>query len=197
MKVLATIIFLGGFTWSSLWFYPDQQGQRLWQRGQFAKAAQTFQDPMRAGAAWFRAGEFKKAERSFARMTSPEAVYNRANCQVMLGKYEAAVENYDRAIKKRPDFEDAKINREIAVIRGQRVVQEGGDLGDQQEGDDQIKFDKQKPGGQQTTVQIQQPISDAAMQAMWLRRVQTKPADFLKAKFAYQDVAPQAEGESK
>jgi Ca-activated chloride channel family protein len=24
------------------------------------------------------------------------------------------------------------------------------------------------------------------MQAMWLRRVQTRPADFLRAKFAYQ-----------
>ncbi|HIE98204.1 MAG: hypothetical protein ABGZ53_25045 [Fuerstiella sp.] len=31
-----------------------------------------------------------------------------------------------------------------------------------------------------------QPLSDSAMQALWLRRVQTKPADFLKAKFAYQ-----------
>ncbi|SDP77385.1 hypothetical protein [Desulforhopalus singaporensis] len=29
-------------------------------------------------------------------------------------------------------------------------------------------------------------LSDAEMRAMWLRRVQTKPADFLRAKFAYQ-----------
>jgi Ca-activated chloride channel family protein len=31
------------------------------------------------------------------------------------------------------------------------------------------------------------------MQALWLRRVQTRPADFLRAKFAYQQAA-QAEG---
>jgi len=29
-------------------------------------------------------------------------------------------------------------------------------------------------------------LSDRALQAMWLRRIQTKPADFLRAKFAYQ-----------
>ena len=31
-----------------------------------------------------------------------------------------------------------------------------------------------------------QSAGDAEMQAMWLRRVQTEPADFLRAKFAYQ-----------
>ena len=39
-----------------------------------------------------------------------------------------------------------------------------------------------------------QPLSDSEMQALWLRRVQTKPADFLKAKFAYQLSAREQEG---
>ena len=30
------------------------------------------------------------------------------------------------------------------------------------------------------------PLSDDQLRALWLRRVQTKPADFLRAKFAYQ-----------
>jgi Ca-activated chloride channel family protein len=30
------------------------------------------------------------------------------------------------------------------------------------------------------------PASDADLQATWLRRLQTTPGDFLKAKFAYQ-----------
>jgi len=29
-------------------------------------------------------------------------------------------------------------------------------------------------------------MSDASIRALWLRRVQTKPADFLRARFAYQ-----------
>lgn len=29
-------------------------------------------------------------------------------------------------------------------------------------------------------------MSDEAVRALWLKRVQTRPADFLRAKFAYQ-----------
>ena len=60
-------------------------------------------------------------------------------------------------------------------------------MGDQKLGADDIVFDKSKrSGGQETETDATQPLSDSAMQAMWLRRVQTKPADFLRAKFAYQ-----------
>ena len=60
-------------------------------------------------------------------------------------------------------------------------------MGDQKIGADEIKFDnKKKSEGQDTETQGDQPLSDSAMQALWLRRVQTKPAEFLKAKFAFQ-----------
>jgi Ca-activated chloride channel family protein len=64
---------------------------------------------------------------------------------------------------------------------------QGGDAGDQRLGTDKVVFDKKKSsGGQDTEVASDKAASNAAIQSMWLRRVQTKPADFLKAKFAYQ-----------
>ena len=42
------------------------------------------------------------------------------------------------------------------------------------------------PGGEDSTVQAAMPMSDEAVRALWLKRVQTRPADFLRAKFAYQ-----------
>ena len=60
-------------------------------------------------------------------------------------------------------------------------------MGDQKLGADDVVFDKKmESGGQETATEGAQPLSDSAMQALWLRRVQTKPAEFLKAKFAYQ-----------
>ena len=60
-------------------------------------------------------------------------------------------------------------------------------MGDQKLGADEITFDKSNNAeGQETEMTGKQPLSDAQMQAMWLRRVQTKPAEFLKSKFAYQ-----------
>ena len=54
-------------------------------------------------------------------------------------------------------------------------------------GTDEIVFEKSKnAGGQETETEAAQPLSDSDMQALWLRRIQTKPADFLKVKVAYQ-----------
>jgi Ca-activated chloride channel family protein len=195
MKTLVALAIVGAITWWSLWFTPDQQGQRLMNRGEFQAAAETFRDPMRQGVAWFRAGEFEKAEQSFARLGTADAEFNRGNCLIMRGKYEEAVERFDRALELNPELEAARINRNIAIARAKLVEKKGGDMGQQEIGADEIVFDKnKKSGGQDTETEGSQPLSDSEMQALWLRRVQTKPADFLKAKFAYQLSAGEQEG---
>ncbi|GAB6048074.1 tetratricopeptide repeat protein [Methyloparacoccus murrellii] len=186
MKLSWLLATITGFSWTSLWYTPDQAGQQRLQQGDFQAAAETFRDPMRQGVAWFRGGEFAKAEQAFAHVAIPEAEFNRGNCLVMLGQYEAAVARYDRALELRADWDDARINRDIAVARARLVERKGADMGDQKLGADDITFEKgHKSGGQDT--QVEAPaLSGAEMQALWLRRVQTKPADFLRAKFAHQ-----------
>ena len=72
---------------------------------------------------------------------------------------------------------------------------EGGDMGDQKIGADDVVFDKnKKQGGQDTETEASEPLSDSAMQEMWLRRVQTKPADFLRSKFSFQLATGENEG---
>ncbi len=117
----------------------------------FSGCGETFRDPMRQGVAWFRAGEFEKAEQAFARLATPEAEFNRGNCLIMRGKYEAAIERFDRALELRPGWTDAQANREIAVARAKLTKQKGGDMGDQKIGADDIVFDKNKKSGGQET----------------------------------------------
>jgi len=173
-------------TWTGLWLTPDQAGQRYFHEGKFAQAATAFQDPLWQGTAWYRAGEFEKAVQAFARVPSAEGKYNEGNAWLMLGKYDKAIASYDLALKQHPKWKIAEENRTLAKAREAKRKQEGGDLGDQKEGADQIQFDKSKKGGQETQVDGAKATSDAAVQAIWLRQVQTKPADFLKAKFSYQ-----------
>lgn len=187
---MRTAAVLLAISWISLWLTRDQQGRRLMKRESFAEAAETFSDPMWRGVAWYRAGEFEKATQAFARVSSAEANYNLGNCWVLLGKYDKAVASYDRALGERPDWMEARENRDLAVARAKLLEQKGGDMGDQQIGADEIVFDKDKKrGGQDTEVAGEQAMSDAAVQAIWLRQVQTKPADFLKAKFAFQQAS--------
>ena len=69
-------------------------------------------------------------------------------------------------------------------------------MGDQKLGADEIVYDKDKKSGGAETEDEGAPMSNADMQAMWLRRVQTKPADFLRAKFAFQLASGDTAGEN-
>ena len=194
MKFVVILGMIAGVAWWTPWFTADQYAQRLMERGDDEMAAKTFHDPMWQGIAWYRAGEFEQAMQAFARQATPEAEFNRGNCLVMLGKYNEAVERYDRALELQPGWNDAIVNRDLASARAKLLDSSGGDMGDQKLGVDDFTFDKKEPGGQDTEVSAGDALSDASMQSLWLRRVQTKPADFLRAKFAYQlaiDVDPE------
>jgi Ca-activated chloride channel family protein len=183
--VLAAIAWQVG--WSNLWSTPDQRGRHLMAEKRYAEAAAAFADPMWQGVARFRAADFKEAAQVFGGMDTAEAAYDQGTALIMLGKYDEAVARFDRALALRPGWADAEANRTLARLRAERVRQTGGEAGDQREGADQIVYDRDKKdqGGQETTVSGA-PMTDEAVRALWLKRVQTHPADFLKARFAYQ-----------
>jgi Ca-activated chloride channel family protein len=175
--------------WSDLWMSADQRGRYLFERGRYADAAGAFFDPMWRGAAQFRAGDFKAAEQTFAGIDTAESAYDQANALVMLGKYQDAVGRYDRAIELRPGWRRAQANRHIAQLRAEQMKAPGADAGDQREGADAIVYDKdakKQPGGQDTRTTGAAAMGDDAVRALWLKRVQTRPADFLRARFGYQ-----------
>jgi Ca-activated chloride channel family protein len=187
---MKALVVVAAFTWVGLWFTQDQQGQRLFEQGEYAQAAETFRDPMWQGVAWYRAGDFKKAVQIFARVDTAEAHYNQGNAWLMQGKYELAITNYDRALTMRHDWKEALENRALAAARAKKVKQTGGDMGDQKIGADKMVFDKNaKNEGQDTEVTGSEALSDEQIQALWLRRVQTRPADFLRSKFSFQQAS--------
>ena len=160
-------------------------------RQQYAEAAKHFHDPLWQGVALYRDGHFKEAAAAFARVDSPEAAFDRGNALVMLGKYSDAIESYDHALQHRPDWHEPSANRALAEARRQRLEppkDDASDTGGQLEADAIIFDDRPQQSGdpQQVEVVTGGDLSDAQLQALWLRRVQTRPADFLRAKFAYQ-----------
>lgn len=178
--------------WSGWWLTPDQQGQRYFQQNQFEQAAESFHDPLWIGSSWYRAGEFKKAAQQFARGTSAEAWFNQGNARLMLGEYDAAIDCYDQALEQRQDWPEAVENRSIAVARAKALEMKGGDMTGGMLGADEIVFDNNAKSSEQTEeVSGGDPMSDQEIQALWLRRVQTQPADFLRSKFAMQQAQRQ------
>ena len=172
------------------WFLtPDQQGQRLFDRGEYAEAAQKFTDPARIGAALFAAKDFEGAAAVFGRQAGPEGPYNRGNALVFLGRYEEAIAAYDQALAQRPDWREARENRAIARVRLEALAPAESDAGGTggQLGADEIVMDNSgrvAASGEEQVIEAEDEVRDeASLRALWLRRVDTRPADFLAAKF--------------
>lgn len=180
----------------NLWSSPDQRADQLFHANRFDDAAKGYQDPYRRGVALYRAGNFKEAAAAFATVATPEAAFDRGNALTMLGKYADAITSYDRALSLRPGWIEAEENRAVAVVRRDHMTFTGGDETGGQVKADKIVFEKGKNSqpGQKTEVAGGDPLSDEELRGLWLRRVQTKPADFLRAKFAFQTQA--SEGKS-
>jgi Ca-activated chloride channel family protein len=177
--------------WRDLWRTPDQQAQRLFDAGDYAAAATRFTDPMRIGTAWYRAGDFDRAAAAFGQLASAEGHFNRANALLLQGEYEDAIAAYDQALAQQLDWQLARANRAIAVARQERLAppdDDAGGTGGMLEADE-IVFDTsgrtEDAKGEQTT-EGGAGLTDAQMRDLWLRRVETRPADFLRARFTSQ-----------
>lgn len=179
--------------WSlnDLFITPDQRGRLLMAKKEFGKAAEVFQDPMQRGTALYLNGDFKAAASAFSQADTVVALYNRGNALLMTGKYDAAISAYQEALKQRPEWPAARDNLALARIRKEKIKAPDDDAGGTKgklEADEFVFDNRAKSAADDQQEQIAggEQFSDQAMRALWLRRVETKPADFLRAKFAYQ-----------
>jgi Ca-activated chloride channel family protein len=109
----------------------------------------------------------------------------------MHGKYDDAIASYDIALQRRLDWPEATTNRALAQARRQLLQppqDDAGGTGGELQADDIVFDDRPTQGADAQAVESVAggQVSDEQLQALWLRRVQTQPADFLRAKFAYE-----------
>ena len=79
------------FSWLDLWMTHDQQGRYYFQKADYKKAAEKFDDPLWRGFALARAGDYDAALNAFALSESAESWYNQGDALAHLGKYPEAV----------------------------------------------------------------------------------------------------------
>lgn len=172
------------------WRTADQRGDQLLAEKRFAEAAKVYADPWGIGVAQYRDGQFEAAAKTFKRVPGADGAFNQGNAWLMHGQYDEAIESYDRALGFHPGWKEAEENKALAMARKDMLEASAKNRAEDQTGAytaDKIVFDQKgddKTG--QPTEMNGQKMSDAELRALWLRRVQTTPGDFLRAKFAYQ-----------
>jgi Ca-activated chloride channel family protein len=196
--LLAAALAVGTWRNPEFWQSAEHRGDRLMAKHRYADAAKAYQDPWRIGVAQYRDSQFENAAKTFARVPGAEGAFNAANAWLMHGQYERAIAGYDKALGMRPGWKDALDNKQLAIARRDLLNASGKDR-DQESAEaykpDEVVMDQK---GEDQAGEKKEPgegaSDDAALQATWLRRVKTRPQDFLKAKFAWQAQA-QAQGQ--
>jgi Ca-activated chloride channel family protein len=194
LLVVALVLIVGTMRNPNFWRTPDQRGDALLRNGKFAEAAKVYADPTRIGVAQYRNGDFETAAKTFARVPGAIGAFDQGNAWLMHGKYDAAVASYDRALGFRAGWQDAEENKALALARRAKIEAAGSDRdkeqtlsNDEDSKPDDIAFDRKGEDKKGEPVELAGgELSDKELSATWLRRVQTTPGDFLRAKFAYQ-----------
>lgn len=145
------LISLTLLTWAT-WAQADDNliAHRLFQQESYAEAAEIYTDPAWKGIALFKSDQWWRATEAFMRADDHKSLHNLGNTYVKMGYYALALEAYQMALSKQPDFEDAAFNadlmRKLLSLdkdgEGQSALQRKGEEIDrvESEGDEQ-------PGG--------------------------------------------------
>lgn len=195
------------------WFYTrDERGLNAYNKQQYKKAAEQFNDPTWRGVANYRRGAYQQAIQDF-NQHDPLSLYNRGNAHAHLGEYQQAIEAYEQALKLKPNFPDcahnlellkklSKQNKQAANQKKQGQQKQNQKNKDQQkqqasnqkkneqqkqQASNQKKNEQQKNKSQKENKQANQQMAKRKQEKdqshkQWLRRIPDDPGGLLKNK---------------
>ncbi|MDX8384658.1 MAG: VWA domain-containing protein, partial [Ghiorsea sp.] len=157
--LLITLCFLyqpnpaQAFAWQDLWQTQHQQAQSLLQQEEYAKAAQTFQDPAWKAAAAYKNKDYEAALNTLNTIEQPSAddSYNKGNALAQLGRLDEAIAAYDQALQHEANHADAKSNKALLekLKEKQQKEQDGEKKGEDEQQQDGKKSDKSQKSSQE------------------------------------------------
>lgn len=134
----------------------EQRAQQLYQKEQYEQAANLSKDPLRQGSALYRNGDYEAAADVFAQQPSPEAQYNLGNALAHQQQYDAAIEAYENALEKRPDWSEAAENKRLVEQLKEQNSDSSDGSGESSEKSDSQNDDSKSDSEQNNNEQDQQ-----------------------------------------
>ena len=98
------------------WYTRDYQGELWYEKGNFEKAAELFQDPSHKAAAYFKAGDYQSAAEMLADDTTATGKFNYGLALSQLGLYDEAMDAFGQAADKDPALKE-KADQNIDATR--------------------------------------------------------------------------------
>jgi Ca-activated chloride channel family protein len=148
--------------WQNLWRTQDQQAQYLYEQENFQGAAEKFKNSQWQASAHYKAEDYEKALQAFKQDNSATGLFNQGNSLAQLQKIDEAIEAYQQALAKNPDFNEAKENlANLEAIKKQQQEQQQQNSQDGADNSDENKqsnnsSEQQKQQGSDSNQEQQQ-----------------------------------------
>ncbi|MCY0966498.1 VWA domain-containing protein [Parathalassolituus penaei] len=127
--------------WQDLWKTPDQQGAELLQQDP-AAAASRFENRDWKGTAAYKAGDYATAAQAFNNPGNADSLYNQGNALARSGDLQGAINAWDKALELNPDMDDARFNRKQAEDLLKKQQDQQNQQGQNQNSKDQNSKDQ-------------------------------------------------------
>ena len=150
--------FFNIYTAEASWFLNDnQEALHDFEKQNYAEAAEKFTDTQWKGAAAYKNGDYEAAYENFLQKTDATALYNQGNALAKGGKIAEAIKKYEEALKKQPDFADAKFNLEYLKKQQQQKNQQNQQQ-KQEKNKQKQKQQNEQQNTNENTAQQKQPL---------------------------------------
>ena len=98
------------FEFKDLLYTQAYQAQKEFDSGNYSEAAKGFEDPVRKGVAYFKAGDYISARIAFERDSTNMGLYNLGLTYAKLGELEKSREIFEQVLKRDPSNKNASSN---------------------------------------------------------------------------------------
>lgn len=150
--------FFNIYTAEASWFLNDnQEALHDFEKQNYAEAAEKFTDTQWKGAAAYKNGDYEAAYENFLQKADATALYNQGNALAKGGKIAEAIKKYEEALKKQPDFADAKFNLEYLKKQQQQKNQQNQQQ-KQEKNKQKQKQQNEQQNTNENTAQQNQPL---------------------------------------
>lgn len=102
------------------WYTKGYQGQKQYDEGNYAEAAELYEDPMHKGVAYYKAGNYTDAINEFSKDSTAQGAYNLGLAYYENGDFLSAERAFEKAEELDENFEAAKTNK----LKVNQILQE-------------------------------------------------------------------------
>lgn len=139
-----------------LWRTADQQAMQAFKKGDAATAAELFTHDQWKSSAYYRAENYEQAIKSLPEPSDSDDFYNKGNALAKLGRYEEAINAYDRALELDKNNEDASFNKKLVEQALEKQQSQQGDNRDGRKSDQENSPESEKEKSPADSSQAQQ-----------------------------------------